>query len=379
MTTIAVTGVTGRLGSLVAADLAARGVGLRLIARNPARVEPIDGAAIATAEYNDAAAFEAAVAGADTLFLVSATESETRVADHTTAVDAAIAAGVDRIVYISFQGAAPDATFTFARDHWHTEQHIEASGVGYTFLRDNNYLNHVPGLVDSTDGVIRGPAGTGKFAPVAHADIAAVAAAVLADRTLLAGETRDVTGPEAFTLEEAARLLTERTGRDISYVPETREEAFASRAHYGAPHWAVEGWVSSYEAIATGELASVSDTVESVTGRPPMSLAQYLNDNPSSLAGLYCYNSSADVAIENPGRWRKQLGSHLGHKITVQSDDTTSTFNFDGGFGTVSDTASGLHLGAQAATADTLATIKDVLGRHLERFAQKLDVTVTWS
>jgi NAD(P)H dehydrogenase (quinone) len=377
--TIAVTGVTGQLGSLVAADLAARGIGLRLIARNPARVKPIDGAVVAAAEYGDAAAFGAAVAGADALFLVSATESETRVADHITAVDAAIAAGVGRIVYISFQGAAPDATFTFARDHWHTEQHIASSGIGYTFLRDNNYLAHVPGLVNPTDGVIRGPAGTGRFAPVAHADIAAVAAAVLADDALLVGETRDLTGPDAFTLDEAGQLLTERTGRAISYVQETREEAFASRAHYGAPQWAVEGWVSSYEAIATGELATVSDTVESVLGRPPVSLTQYLKDNPSSLAGLYGYSSVADVAIENPGRWRKQLGSHLGHKIEVRSDDTSSTFDFDGGFGTVSDTAAGLQLNAEAATADTLATIKDVLGRHLERFAQKLDITVTWT
>ncbi|NMN97192.1 DUF2218 domain-containing protein [Antrihabitans stalactiti] len=378
MTTIAVTGVTGQLGSLVAADLAARGIGLRLIARNPARVKTIDGAVVAAAEYGDAAAFGSAVAGADTLFLVSATESENRVAEHITAVDAAIAAGVGRIVYISFQGAAPDATFTFARDHWHTEQHIASSGVDHTFLRDNNYLSHVPGLVNPADGVIRGPAGTGKFAPVAHADIAAVAAAVLADNTLLVGETRDVTGPEAFTLDEAARILTERTGRAISYVPETREEAFASRAHYGAPHWAVEGWVSSYEAIATGELASVSDTVETVLGRPPVSLRQYLKDNPSTLAGLYGFSSAAEVAIENPGRWRKQLGSHLGHKIAVKSDDTTSTFDFDGGFGTVTDTASGLRLNAEAATADTLAVVKDVLGRHLERFAQKLDITVTW-
>lgn len=379
MTTIAVTGVTGQLGSLVAADLAARGISLRLIARNPARVKPIDGAVVAAAEYGDAEAFRSAVAGADTLFLVSATESETRVAEHITAVDAAIAAGVGRIVYISFQGAAPDATFTFARDHWHTEQHIASSGVDYTFLRDNNYLSHLPGLVNSADGVIRGPAGTGKFAPVAHSDIAAVAAAVLADPTLLVGETRDVTGPEAFTLDEAARILTERTGRAISYVPETREEAFASRAHYGAPHWAVEGWVSSYEAIATGELASVSDTVEAVLGRPPVSLTQYLNENPSALAGLYGFSSAADVEVENPGRWRKQLGSHLGHKITVKSDDTTSTFDFDGGFGSVSDTASGLRLTAEAASADTLAVVKDVLGRHLERFAQKLDIAITWT
>lgn len=379
MPTIAVTGVTGQLGSLVAGNLAASRMSMRLIARDPARVSPIDGAIVARAAYGDAAAFREAVAGASTLFLVSAKESETRVADHITAVDAAIAGGVERIVYVSFQGAGPDATFTFARDHWRTEQHIKSTGVGYTFLRDNNYLSYTPALVDPADGVIRGPAGTGRFAPVAHADIAGVAAAVLADDSLLVGEIRDVTGPAALTLDEVAGLLTERTGRAIRYSPETRAETFVSRAHYGAPQWMVEGWVSSYEAIATGELALVSDTVEAVTGHPPMSLSEYLSANPATLAGLYANSSTAEVEIEHPGRWRKQLAGHLGHKIDVRSDTKSSIFSFDGGFGTVSDCDAGLRLEAEAATAKEVTVIEDVLGGHLERFAHKLDIKIAWS
>ncbi|WP_327146622.1 SDR family oxidoreductase [Nocardia sp. NBC_01327] len=286
VTTIGVTGATGKLGSLVAQRLSAAGADLRLIARSPGKQLPVPDADVRYAEYGDGQLFEAATTGVDTLLLVSAMESELRVAEHTTAIDAALAAGVRRIVYISFQGAAPEATFTFARDHWYTEQHIRQTGVEFTVLRDNNYQLHLPGLADPETGVIRGPAGTGRVAAVAHEDIAEVATAVLLDGTLLPGEVRDVTGPQALTLAEVAGILSRHTGRTITYEPESIPEAYASRAGYGAPEWMVAGWVTSYEAIATGELAAVSDTVQAITGRLPITFDRYLTDHPDILGTL---------------------------------------------------------------------------------------------
>ena len=71
-------------------------------------------------------------------------------------------------------------------------------------------------------------------------------------------------------------MLTEYLGREISFHHETVEEAFASRASYGAPDWQVEAWVSTYTAIAAGELAGISDDVERLVGRPPLSLREVL-------------------------------------------------------------------------------------------------------
>jgi NAD(P)H dehydrogenase (quinone) len=85
---------------------------------------------------------------------------------------------VAHLVYISFYGAAPDATFTLARDHWQTEQHIRERGLTFTFLRDNLYADFIP-LMPGADGVIRGPAGDGRVAAVAQDDIADVATATL--------------------------------------------------------------------------------------------------------------------------------------------------------------------------------------------------------
>ena len=83
----------------------------------------------------------------------------------------AVAAGVAHLVYTSFYGAAPDATFTLARDHWATEEHIRASGLAFTFLRDNLYADFLPLMADE-HGVIRGPAGDGRVAAVAIDDVA---------------------------------------------------------------------------------------------------------------------------------------------------------------------------------------------------------------
>ncbi|MFI8002398.1 NAD(P)H-binding protein [Streptomyces sp. NPDC086010] len=280
---VAVTGASGAVGGRVAARLARTGVPVRLLGRDPSRLPRLPGAVLSPpAPYGDGEAMRRALDGAHTLFLVSAHESPGRVLEHTTAVDAAVAAGVERIVYVSFLGAAPDATFTFARDHWHTEAHIRVAEVRHTFLRDSWYLAGLPAMT-GTDGVLRGPGGDGRVAAVAHEDIADAASAVLLDEgTGHDGVTYDLTGPEAFTLAEAAQELSRITGRTVRYVPETREEAYASRAHYGAEEWEVAGWVTSYEAIAAGEMDVVSDAVPRLTGRPAEGLAAYLRENPDS-------------------------------------------------------------------------------------------------
>lgn len=270
MTLLGITGATGAIGGRVARSLHGE---LRLLVRDPSRAPDI-GAQVRTAEYGDGDAMRAALDGVHTLLLVSATEHPERVRLHTTAVDAAVAAGVERIVYTSFLNAAPDATFTFARDHWATEQHIRATGLRWTFLRDAMYADFLPGLVGA-DGTIRGPAGDGAFAPVAQADVAAVATAVLTSDAY-DGRTLDLTGPELLTMSDVAALLAEVTGRPVTYVEETVEEAYASRASYGAAAFEVDGWVSTYTAVAAGELAVVSPHVREVLGRAPLSVRALL-------------------------------------------------------------------------------------------------------
>jgi NAD(P)H dehydrogenase (quinone) len=284
MDILAVTGATGGLGGRVARRLAERGVAQRLVVRDPGRAPELPGAEAAAAGYHDLVGLRRALEGARTLFMVSAAEDRERVRLHAGVVDAAVAAGVERVVYTSFSGAAPDCTFTFGRDHWHTEQLIRASGLRHTFLRDNLYIDFLPRLA-GPDGVIRGPAGDGRVAAVARDDIADAAVAVLLGDGH-DGRGYDMTGPEALTLGEVAEELSRFAGRTVRYQVETLQEAYASRASYGAPDWEVDGWVSTYTAIANGELAQVSGDVAALTGHPPTRLAEFLAANPDSYRHL---------------------------------------------------------------------------------------------
>ncbi len=293
MMTIAVTGATGGIGSRVAARLAARGAPPRLVVRDRAGAPEIPGAEVrACGGYADAAGMRAALDGVHTLFLVSGKQARDRLAQHISAVEAAAAAGVRRIVYLSFLAAAADATFTYARDHFHTEQHIKATGLPHTFLRPSLYLDRLPGWA-SAGGAIRGPAGTGRCAWVARNDVADVAAAILPGDGH-DGRTYDVTGPEAMTLAEAAERIARAAGRPISYIEETLEEARESRRPTGAPDWEIEGWVTSYAAIATGEMDVVSDAVATIAGHPPQGLDAFLAAHPEALEHLTGWRARPD-------------------------------------------------------------------------------------
>ena len=231
---LAITGATGTIGRLTAEELARGGTPLRLLARDPGRAPHLPQAVVVESSYSADAQAHAALAGVTTLLMVSAGEEEGWLQQQLGFVSAAADAGVEHVVYTSFQGAAADATFSYARDHFATEEAIRASGMAWTMLRDSFYLDFLALLPD-------------------------------------AGE---ITGPEALSFTEVAETLSAATGRRIRYVDETLEEARRSRAHFGAPDWQLEGWITTYTAIARGEHAHVSHDVELLTGRTPISLRE---------------------------------------------------------------------------------------------------------
>ncbi len=313
---LAITGASGELGGRVASRLAARGVTQRLIVREYARAPSLPGAEVVQASsYGDAAAMLQALTGVQILFLVSARDRfgvahisaknhatpppYDRLQQHRIAVDAAAAAGVQHIIYLSVVNAAPDATFILAPDHFYTEQHIRVSGMLFTFLRTSLYTDNVPQCV-SADSVIRAPAGEGRAAWVTRDDIADVAVAVLTG-TGHAGRTYDVTGPEAITMAETAEALSAAVKRKIVYHAQTPQEARATRTTSrlekyeaerrlltgkGLDDYEVDVFVTHFLQIAAGDLAEVSDTVPKLTGHPAQSLEEYLRQHPESYRHL---------------------------------------------------------------------------------------------
>jgi uncharacterized protein YbjT (DUF2867 family) len=275
---IGITGSTGALGGLVTQALAADpGAGaLRLVVRDASRAPQVD-AEVAVCEYADEEAAVAALTGVTTLLMVSAAEARDRREQHRTFIRAAARAGVAHVVYTSFSGAGADATFTLGRDHHDAELAIRESGMDFTFLRDNFYLDVLPLFADAA-GVIRGPAGEGRVAAVARADVADVAVAVLREPAAHVGATYTLTGPEALTMAEVAVRAGAALGRELRFEHETVEEAYASRAAaYDVGRWQLDAWVSTYTAIADGSCAEVTNDVHRVTGHAPRTLEDALS------------------------------------------------------------------------------------------------------
>ncbi|MEB7504156.1 SDR family oxidoreductase [Arthrobacter koreensis] len=278
---LAVTGATGALGGMVAQLLADQGIPLRLLARHTARVPQQPDTPTFAVSYADREHAERALRGTQTLFMVSAAENPYRAQDQRTFVDAAVEAGVTHIVYTSFMGAAENDVFTLGRDHWDTEQYIKERGLSYTFLRDAFYQDILPTFV-GRDGVIRGPAADGKFAPVARTDVARSAARILADPAPHTNRTYTLTGPQALSMAEVAEILSRVTGENITYHAESLDEAVESRLAAGATQWQAVAWATSYAAIATGEQATVSDDVAELTGAAPLGFEEYLRSEGES-------------------------------------------------------------------------------------------------
>jgi NAD(P)H dehydrogenase (quinone) len=308
----AVTGSTGEIGRRVAEGLARLGLEQRLIVRDRSRAPVLARADVAqVSSYADARAMGRALAGIQTLFLVSGRDSigvihgarmrgepvpaHNRVHDHITVVAAAAGVGVDRIVYLSFVSPAPDATFLLAREHFHTEEYIRSTGLAFTFLRQSLYMDRVAQHVSRSD-VIRVPAGEGRVAWVSRDDVAASAVGVLAGSGH-DGRAYDITGPEALTMAETAEILGSVLGRRITYEAQSPHEARTLRntsrmeemeaarkakTGQGLTDLEVEIWISHYRQIATGEASVVSDAVQTLCGRPAERLADFLRKQPGS-------------------------------------------------------------------------------------------------
>lgn len=275
---IGIIGVTGKLGSYVADLVDKKGIASVHLARSPERAKFYASSEIRKMVYANTPEVVEALKGIDVLLMVSARENQERVEEHKEFLDAVKLAGVQHIVYTSFYGADEKATFTLSRDHAQTEAYIKELGFTYTFLRDNFYLDF---LIDIAleNGEIRGPAGSGKVSAVARKDTSSVAAEILLHAKKWENQTLNLTGPEDLSMEEIVALLSKESGKTITYVDESVEEAYESRKNWPAQTWEYDAWVSTYTAIKVGEQAGVSTDVEKVLGRPAMSLIDVLKES----------------------------------------------------------------------------------------------------
>jgi NAD(P)H dehydrogenase (quinone) len=192
---------------------------------------------------------------------------------------------VSHIVYTSLTDPDDTNPITFAADHRDTETLIQQTGIPYTILRNCLYadLLVMTGQQAVGAGALYAAAGDGKAGYATRADCARAAAAALLRET--ATTTRDITGPEAVSHARIAAILSEVTGKDIPYVPITRDALIDSMKEHGLPEFVAHVFSSFDVAIAEGSLDVVTDDVEKLTGQKPQSVADFLRANASALTG----------------------------------------------------------------------------------------------
>lgn len=277
MTTYAVTGATGPFGHHVVEELLSRGVpaaDVVAIVRSPAKAAGLAdrGVQVREGDYGRPETLPAALEGVQRLLLVSGNELGQRVAQHTAVIDAAKAAGVERIAYTSVLKAG-NTTNPVAGEHEGTEQALRASGVPFTLLRNGWYTEVYAGQLPQylERGEILGAAGDGKVSAAARADYAeAAAAALLADES---GDAVYELGGPAFSFDELAATISDVTGTTVTRrdVPAGQYAAELEQAGVDA---GTAAFLTGLDAsIAVGDLETDSTDLERLLGRPATPLA----------------------------------------------------------------------------------------------------------
>ena len=283
---ILVTGATGANGSEVLKRLAAAGTPVRAMVRSPKRNDALNapGVEVVEGDFDRPETLPAALAGVERAFLVtnSTEQAERQQLDF---VAAAERAGVAHLVKLSQYHAAADSPVRFLRYHAAVERAIRGSGLAWTFLRPNLFmqglLNFAPTI--GAKGEFYAAAGDARISAVDVRDIAASAVAALTGAGH-AGRVYDLTGPQALTHREFAAGLSHALGRPVAYVDVPPEAMRGALVGMGMPPWQADGLVEDYAHYRRGEAEAVTTGVRDATGRPPRDFAGFARDYAPAFA-----------------------------------------------------------------------------------------------
>lgn len=255
------------------------------------------------ADFNNAEKLAESFYGVDTVVLISMPfVGPKRRAAHKTAIDAAVAAKVNRIVYTSIVGAGEKDINTYeVNDHVWTEAYMKEQPIHYLFLRDSQYCEAMVSFfmdaVENTNGVLSNNMGDGKMAYVSRDDCAKAAAyAAMSDWQ---DRIVDINGPELLTVGEYVTIASEVTGKKVVYNPITDDQMYAYFDSVGVPRTTEEMWadtaknfpfcsdgmVSFGRAIRQNQMSTFTNDFEELTGDKPMSVRQIFEDMDNHMIG----------------------------------------------------------------------------------------------
>jgi uncharacterized protein YbjT (DUF2867 family) len=280
---ILVTGATGHIGSELVRLLSGKGASVRAVTRDPQRAQNLPGVDWVKGDLREAGSLASLFRGADRMFLLTSNSEDMR-ALQVNAIRAARAAGVAHVVKGSALGASDHSKSPIGRAHYEAESALQESGMAWTILRPHvfmqNFLEMAPTI--AREGEIRAASGEGKIPFIDARDIAAVAAITLTSAGH-EGKKYVLTGPEALSYGEVAKMIGSEIGRPVEYVAESLEEARERLLRAGEPPWGIESMLAlaAYQR-AGGPTAVISEAVRELLGRPPRSFSQFVQEYASA-------------------------------------------------------------------------------------------------
>lgn len=273
---ILVTGATGNVGSQVVQQLITAGITPRVAVRSVKKADALKQAVeLVEMDFDKPETVQPAFEGVDKVFLVSPFIPN-MVELTATLVEAAKQANLKQIVRLS---ALAQPEITLSKWHGEVEKMIEDSGIPFTFLRPNGFMqNFVNSMADSikTQNAFYMPIGDAKVSLVDTRDLAAVAVAALTN-TGYEG-TYIITGPEALSNQQIAEIFSQVLGRKINYVDVPENAARQGMQSAGMPDLIVDTLLELYASYKAGQASTLSPAVEQVTGKQPISFEQFARD-----------------------------------------------------------------------------------------------------
>jgi uncharacterized protein YbjT (DUF2867 family) len=273
---ILITGASGNVGKEVVNQIVQTGAKVRATFQSSGKTAP-PGVEIAIVDFNEPATLRAALDQVDRVFLVGPPTAQLPSLEKK-AIDVIARSNVRQVVKLSAMGGR-DALFT--RQHAESEDYIMSSGVPYTFLRPNGFMQNAINFSSATIGTqntFYGSEGEGRVSQIDIRDVAAVAVKTLTEDDHL-GKAYTLTGPEALTNAEIAQILSNVLGREIRYVNLPPAELKKAMLSAGTPEWSADAILDLQRLYREGKAAAVTQDVEQVLGRKPVSFAKFVSDH----------------------------------------------------------------------------------------------------
>lgn len=285
---ILVTGATGKVGSELVKQLSNEDVRVRALVRDRERASALARAQnveLALGDFGDGQSLRDAMRGAEKLFLLTAPAPD-MAEQESAAIAAAEASGIKHIVVLSAIGADASAPFRLGRIHGEVEKRVKDSGIPYTFLRPNGFMQNLLMSAPSiaAEGVLYAPDGDAEVSYVDVRDVAEVAAKTLTQDGH-EGAAYALTGAEALNYRRIVSKLSDAIGKDVRFVEISHDAVREFMLGVGASKWMADAVVEIYAYYGEGEASRVTDAVARVAKRQPVTFDEFARDHAEAFRG----------------------------------------------------------------------------------------------